>query len=203
MSNIYIGFSDSFVADKFLKYLKNSFENISLLNSSISIPNQSVVISDFDFFSNSCQILKNTNVILLVEVEKKTHILQNNFLSLNILELPIKMQDLIDIIEQIKTSIANVYAYNGWYLDLNNNILYKYEITLNLSEKEALILKEFFINNDQSITKEQFMKNVWNISNTEIESQSLESYISTLRRKFADNNIGLVITKNKDGYSLS
>lgn len=207
MQNIYIAFSDSFVADAFLNYLKNIFENIVLVDNSIDITNQNIVITDFNFFHENSEHLKKANIILLLDDNEKFINIKNDLININTLDLPIKMQDLIDTIEQIKISMTKIYSYNQLCLDLNHNILYNDAITLNLSDKEALILKEFFINQSKnsgkSITKEHFMRSVWNISNMEIESQSLESYISVLRRKFNDSNINLVITKNKDGYLIS
>lgn len=207
MQKIYIAFSDDFVANKLLNYLNNHFTNIFLLTSFSEVTKAGIVIVDFDFFNENSKQLKDINIILLLDDEKKIEIIQNDFLSISILNMPVKMQDLIFAIEQKQSSIANIYEFRSWYLDLNNNTLYKDDININLSDKEALIIKEFFINNiknpNQSITKECFLKNVWNISNIEIETQSLESYISILRRKFSDSNVDLVITKNKDGYLLS
>ncbi len=202
MQYIYIKLSNNFVTDKLLNYLQNYFNNIIFLDTKSNPNKEDILVSDAIYLQNNYQQLKNTNVVLLCDNDEKLNIDRKKFFYISFLEIPLKIQDLIDLIESMKIMISNIYKYNNHFLDLNSGVLYNDSSTLILSEKELLILKEFFILPKQNIAKSHFMKAVWNIANEDIESQSLENYISTLRRKFNEVNISLSILKNKDGYQL-
>ncbi|MDR2008522.1 MAG: winged helix-turn-helix domain-containing protein [Alphaproteobacteria bacterium] len=198
MKNIYVSFNEKVVGEKIFDYLKNYFNNISVDNTGFSA--ESIVITDIIFFRENSQQLKNTQVILLCELSEGLEIADlTHVLPLNI---PIKMDDLISILEQKNFATTNIYKYKNYTLNLNDNVLLKGDTSINLSEKEALVLKEFFCNPNAILPKEYFLKTVWNISNMEVNSQSLESYVSALRKKFQENNVDLIITKEKDGYII-
>lgn len=203
MNNIYIGLSDKFVANKLLNYLQIYFDNVMAFDSSVYIRRQSVIVVDLEILQENTSKLQDANIIVLLDNKEKASMLPVNCNNLYFLDIPIKLQDLIDLLEIIEVSIAKIYSYNDFLLDLNNRLLYNDISSLNLSDKEASILKEFFTKPSQSISKQHFMKEVWNIANEAIESQSLENYISSLRRKFQENNINLQVVKNKDGYELN
>ncbi|MDR0484580.1 MAG: winged helix-turn-helix domain-containing protein [Alphaproteobacteria bacterium] len=200
MKNIYIYFADTLVAEKFFSYLKNYFNNIFIFTSDCNLQ-KNTVITDYAMFKEQWQKLKNTHVILLatsVEVEE----LQGDLSNVILLNTPIKMADLITILEQKNLASTNMYIYKDYILDTNDNVLYSENLKVHLSEKEALVLKEFFSNPNIIISKEYFLKEVWNIHNMEVISQSLENYISNLRKKFHENGIDLNIIKDKSGYKI-
>ncbi|MCL2567527.1 MAG: winged helix-turn-helix domain-containing protein [Alphaproteobacteria bacterium] len=200
MKNIYIYFADKIISEKFFNYLKNYFNNVFIFTDKADTVIASIIITDLIGFKENFQKLKNTQILLLCAAEelKGIHIAEN-IIHLNI---PIKMDELTAVLEQKSFAAANVYRYKNYVLDINNNVLFKEDVPIALSEKESLILKEFFNSPNKIITKEYFLSAVWNINNTDVHSQSLESYVSALRKKFQDSNINLTISKEKEGYIL-
>ncbi len=73
---------------------------------------------------------------------------------------------------------------------------------LNLTEKEAAILKFLYLNRDEVVSKKIMLEKIWGYKQN-ITTHTLETHIYRLRQKISGVNGGPVLITSKEGYSLS
>ena len=89
------------------------------------------------------------------------------------------------------TYISEKITYSDIVLDMSQHILQKGTDSIKLSSKEYELMEVLMRNPKIVITKEQFVERIWGYD-TDIEYNSIEVYISFLRKKL--RNIGSEVT---------
>ncbi|GIT35799.1 MAG: hypothetical protein Ct9H300mP5_2680 [Candidatus Pelagibacterales bacterium] len=97
-----------------------------------------------------------------------------------------------------KGSLINLWVQ----IDKNERKIKKNNSVLQLTEKEINFLI-LFSQNDQPLSRNFILKNVWNFSPPKSDTHTVETHIHRLRKKFSekfkDNNF---IKNNKKGYYI-
>ncbi len=71
-----------------------------------------------------------------------------------------------------------------------------------LSEKEAQLLKYLLDSNGRIVTREEILRNVWNLDPARTETRTIDMHIMHLRGKLGDKNQSLLTTIRGKGYQL-
>ena len=157
------------------------------------------------FFNNSLNEIKMSDFpsILITNPSKVKEKLLNEFQDqikrpFKIIDFKKKIISLIAKTEFKKNSLIHLRDY---IVDRNERKIKKNNLELQLSEKEVNFLI-LFSTTQQPISKNLFLKNVWNYS-TESETHTVETHIHRLRKKifkkFGDNNF---IKNDNKGYYI-
>ena len=146
------------------------------------------------------------NSFPLIVISKSSisrNMLSNDFVEqltipFNILDLEKKIVSLLARYKFRKSSLINLCGYT---IDKNERKIKKNNLVLQLTEKEINFLI-LFSQNDQPLSKNFILKNVWNYS-SKSETHTVETHIHRLRKKFLekfeDNNF---IKNNDKGYYI-
>ncbi len=98
--------------------------------------------------------------------------------------------------------IGNQLVFGDIRLDKNTHELIKDTQKIKLSQKEYAILEMLIVNKGNVLSKEQFIQKIWGYD-TEIEYNSIEVYISFVRRKLNAIHSNIKInTVRSIGYAL-
>ena len=184
----------------FSKFKLRYFEDLSLCEKDAEKENQLVV-----FFTNSLSKIKKNNFPSMLITESSTP--KNIFsyeprdqlnMPFSIFEFEKKVISLIAKNEFKKNSLIQLKDY---IIDKNERKIKKYDLELQLSEKEINFLI-LFSKSKEPISRNLVLKNVWNYS-SESETHTVETHIHRLRKKilkkFGDNNF---IKNNNKGYYI-
>ena len=96
----------------------------------------------------------------------------------------------------------NVISFNDLNLNLVTFELYKDKERLKLSKKELDLMKYFIVNPNAVVSKDNILDKIWGFD-TEIVSNSIEVYISFLRKKVEYLNVNVrLVTIRGVGYKL-
>ena len=182
--------------------------------------NQTLVIYDFKVLYEILTEIENYLNFNLIKINKLKELNSNsleNYLIISdkkkkdveeqiiLNKLPIDIKKLIESIniKFLKKKYSQQSEINlGYYkLNLNSRRIYKNEISLNLTEREANII--VFLNNSNKPVKiSKLQTEVWG-HNSKLETHTVETHIYRLRKKineiFKDNNF---IKSLKTGYTL-
>jgi len=71
-----------------------------------------------------------------------------------------------------------------------------------LSEKEAQLLKYLLDSNGRIVTREEILRNLWNLDPARTETRTIDMHIMHLRGKLGDKNQTLLTTIRGKGYQL-
>lgn len=105
---------------------------------------------------------------------------------------------------QLKNKNKNILEYGNLKIDTLRSKIFRTETNENVELvcKEMQILEYFINNKEQILSKEQIYDRVWGIDN-EIESNSLEVYLSFVRRKLKAIDSNVVIRSVRGlGYKM-
>lgn len=105
---------------------------------------------------------------------------------------------------QLKNKNKNILEYGNLKIDTLKSKIFQTETNENVELvcKEMQILEYFINNKEQILSKEQIYDRVWGIDN-EIESNSLEVYLSFVRRKLKAIDSNVVIRSVRGlGYKM-
>ena len=108
---------------------------------------------------------------------------------------------IITLLSRYEFSKSSLITLNKYTIDKNQRKIKKENLELQLTEKEIdfLIL---FSQNNQPITKNFVLKNVWNYS-TESDTHTVETHIHRLRKKILEKfNDDDFIKNNDKGYYI-
>ena len=121
------------------------------------------------------------------------------------LKKPFEMVELQAYINRfVKPFRANGIKLGMFHLNIEENLLMKEdEVVKRLSALECKLLKLLMLNMNEVIHREQIEQEIWGDFVTESSEQSLNNYISKLRKYLAEDNRLELATIPKVGYKLS
>jgi hypothetical protein len=122
--------------------------------------------------------------------------------SLNFLNLPhpLRFLDFLSLLENLPYSQKITFSY--FSLDLREKILNNLNTqeAQRLTEKECQLLRFFYQNKGQELSKERLLKEIWDY-HPEAETHTLETHIYRLRQKLEeDPNVPHILLNGKEGY---
>ena len=191
-----------------LEELKD-FLNFNLITTNDDLNNQAFENHDVLFAHHDClnrssiqKLLRETNKIKILVTNSNNASLE---LFTDKLLLPTSIKDINDIVENsiVKKSfnINSSIKIKDYILNKNEKKLIKDNIYILLTEKEIQLL-ELFLKNDNAISKNKILNEVWGYS-SDADTHTVETHIYRLRKKiksmFSDENF---IINEKTGYLL-
>ena len=207
--NITIKFKNDIINHWITKKLVEHFQNtITILNikDTYDINNQNNISIIEDIFFNEINHKNHANYII---VSSDLFFLDKHKLDIVILYTPINIQNLISIIEQKINSINNLYKFKHFQGIINNNILSildnNTKVQIVFTQNESSILKELIINYNKFTSQQHLLSLLWDIKNQsqDIQSNTIETHINSIRKKLKTYNFDLQIKKNHQSYILS
>ena len=182
-------------------FLKKILNNLNLIQKNINDLSQSILEDDSGgiiLISNISSKIKNTknlsNNYLLISNDKNIDYLKKNLV---VLEAPLSPQNIKSGVENFllnyvfKYHDINIYHYN--LLNTKNNI------SCSITDIEKKILIYIFQNNNCS--KRDIKKNVLNLKKN-IQTNSVESHLSRIRKKFEEIKTTYIIKSKNDEISI-
>ena len=108
----------------------------------------------------------------------------------------------LDVGEKQLCQILCVISFNDLYLNVVSYELYKDKEKLKLSKKEFELIKYLIVNPNIVVSKDNILDKIWGFD-SELASNSIEVYISFLRKKVEYLNVNAkLITIRGVGYKL-
>lgn len=179
-------------------------------NETLQITLESIkILSNFHFktFEKPNDLPNNIHLVILDNVADASSI---NFpIVINIssnkeadLKKPFHVYDLIKKIQQ-KSPNTNLDLGDVIFDPLKRKIYDKKNnnISVNLTEKEALILQNLFDNAPKSISKNKLLQKVWKYSN-DTETTTIDTHIYKLRGKLSKITSNNVLIAKNEAYKL-
>ena len=164
---------------------------------------------------NGIEVLKeirkngiNSSVLLLTaksEVEDKINGLDNG--ADDYLTKPFVTKEFLARVRALsrrnnKQYLGNQLTFGDILVDKHKHELIKHTQKIKLSQKEYSILEMLIVNKGNTISKEQFVQKIWGYD-TDIEYNSIEVYISFVRRKLNAIHSNVKINTIRSlGYAL-
>lgn len=164
---------------------------------------------------NGIQVLKeirnngiNSSILMLTakgEVEDKINGLDNG--ADDYLTKPFITEEFLARVRSLsrrnnKEYLGNQLIFGDIHVDKNRHEIIKNTQKIKLSQKEYAILEMLILNKGNIISKEQFVQKIWGYD-TSIEYNSIEVYISFVRRKLnAIHSNVKISTVRSLGYTL-
>lgn len=168
-----------------------------------------VMLPNMNGFEILKQLRKNhidSKIIMLTAksmIEDKLEGLENG--ANDYLTKPFHIDELVARVNvQLKNKNKNILEYGNLKIDTLRSKIFRTETNENVELvcKEMQILEYFINNKEQILSKEQIYDRVWGIDN-EIESNSLEVYLSFVRRKLKAIDSNVVIRSVRGlGYKM-
>lgn len=168
-----------------------------------------VMLPNMNGFEILKQLRKNhidSKIIMLTAksmIEDKLEGLENG--ANDYLTKPFHIDELVARVNvQLKNKNKNILEYGNLKIDTLKSKIFRTETNENVELvcKEMQILEYFINNKEQILSKEQIYDRVWGIDN-EIESNSLEVYLSFVRRKLKAIDSNVVIRSVRGlGYKM-
>ena len=168
-----------------------------------------VMLPNMNGFEILKQLRKNhidSKIIMLTAksmIEDKLEGLENG--ANDYLTKPFHIDELVARVNvQLKNKNKNILEYGNLKIDTLRSKIFRTETNENVELvcKEMQILEYFVNNKEQILSKEQIYDRVWGIDN-EIESNSLEVYLSFVRRKLKAIDSNVVIRSVRGlGYKM-
>lgn len=197
MTKISINLKSKVVAEYLVEYLNTIFGNICVYG---YIPECDYLITEENMDTYN---LSRDNLVILVNINNNQRNQQKQGMLLycpfNISQLVNLVNILINRMQNIVTikHLQLIYSFNTGQLKNDSK-----NISVKLTDKETLLLQSLFNAYPEEISKAELLKKIWYIENSEIETFTLESHISFLRKKLANNFSEVTIIKEPTGYRL-
>jgi len=69
-----------------------------------------------------------------------------------------------------------------------------------LSEREAELLRYLAVNPDRAISREEILARVWRVNPTGVETRTIDMHVARLRDKLRDHDASVIVTVRGKGY---
>jgi DNA-binding response OmpR family regulator len=100
-------------------------------------------------------------------------------------ELLLRIQGMLKRKQWYKSylTIPEIYQFGDNFIDFKNLSCQRNENTFRLTPQEALVLKYLIDNKGKIISREELLKNVWNMD-SQVETRTVDNFIVRLRKYF-------------------
>jgi len=122
---------------------------------------------------------------------------------------PFSMKELLARVDAVlrrsceRAAPADERRLPGLRIDFRHSLIqYNDGTTTELSEKEAQLLKYLLDSNGRIVTREEILRNLWNLDPARTETRTIDMHIMHLRGKLGDKNQSLLTTIRGKGYQL-
>ena len=186
--------------ESFLLYGKFSisiFTNNSILDLTKKVDNTNVLLVSIDILDNlDKKYLKffreneKKSIFLINKEDKKDILLEKQIKPKSIINIPLSISNVIQIIEGLIREEANKMndiIIGNFSLDVVGRKISLNKINEKLTEKETEILWKLLNKIDHRIPQKEFLKEIWGYDEN-IETRTLETHIYRIRKKL--NSIG-------------
>ena len=186
--------------ESFLLYGKFSisiFTNISILDLIKKVDNTNVLLVSIDILDNLDKKYLNffrenekKSIFLINKEDKKDILLEKQIKPKSIINIPLSISNVIQIIEGLIREEANKMndiIIGNFSLDVVGRKISLNKINEKLTEKETEILWKLLNKIDHRIPQKEFLKEIWGYDEN-IETRTLETHIYRIRKKL--NSIG-------------
>ena len=186
--------------ESFLLYGKFSisiFTNNSILDLIKKVENTNVLLVSVDILDNLDKKYLNffrenekKSIFLINKEDKKDILLEKQIKPKSIINIPLSISNVIQIIEGLIREEANKMndiIIGNFSLDVVGRKISLNKINEKLTEKETEILWKLLNKIDHRIPQKEFLKEIWGYDEN-IETRTLETHIYRIRKKL--NSIG-------------
>ena len=186
--------------ESFLLYGKFSisiFTNNSILDLIKKVDNTNVLLVSIDILDNLDKKYLNffrenekKSIFLINKEDKKDILLEKQIKPKSIINIPLSISNVIQIIEGLIREEANKMndiIIGNFSLDVVGRKISLNKINEKLTEKETEILWKLLNKIDHRIPQKEFLKEIW-VYDENIETRTLETHIYRIRKKL--NSIG-------------
>ena len=186
--------------ESFLLYGKFSisiFTNNSILDLIKKVDNTNVLLVSIDILDNLDKKYLNffrenekKSIFLINKEDKKDILLEKQIKPKSIINIPLSISNVIQIIEGLIREEANKMndiIIGNFSLDVVGRKISLNKINEKLTEKETEILWKLLNKIDHRIPQKEFLKEIWGYDES-IETRTLETHIYRIRKKL--NSIG-------------
>ena len=186
--------------ESFLLYGKFSisiFTNNSILDLIKKADNTNVLLVSIDILDNLDKKYLNffrenekKSIFLINKEDKKDILLEKQIKPKSIINIPLSISNIIQIIESLIREEANKMndiIIGNFSLDVVGRKISLNKINEKLTEKETEILWKLLNKIDHRIPQKEFLKEIWGYDEN-IETRTLETHIYRIRKKL--NSIG-------------
>lgn len=153
-------------------------------------------------------LLSNHHKIFCVG-EKNSFINDSNTKSeISYLKVPFKFSELKSRTENLFSSIklekSKVKKFKFFNYENQSRLIHRKNKSLRLTEKENEIFNFLILHNDEYVSREKLLSEIWNYDK-EIDTHTLETHMYSLRKKIDDKLQlkDLIIYKEKRGYVIN
>lgn len=197
MAKISINLKSKIVAEHLVEHLNSIFGSVCV-NGYMADCDYLITEENMDTYN-----LPVDNLVILTNIKNNY---QNQQGRSSLLYCPFNVSQLVNLVNILINRMQNVltikhvqliYAFNTGQIKNEAKGL-----VLRLTDKETLLLQSLFIAYPKEISKTELLKKIWYIENSEIETFTLESHISFLRKKLANGFPEITIIKEPNGYRL-
>lgn len=96
-----------------------------------------------------------------------------------------------------------VYQFGDWKINFENLICSKGSKKIELTQREAMVLKYLIMKKGKIVSRKELLENVWHL-NPEIETRTVDIFIARLRKHFEPNPESPIYIKSirSAGYSF-
>ena len=188
------------LVESFLLYGKFSisiFTNNSILDLIKKVDNTNVLLVSIDILDNLDKKYLNffrenekKSIFLINKEDKKDILLEKQIKPKSIINIPLSISNVIQIIEGLIREEANKMndiIIGNFSLDVVGRKISLNKINEKLTEKETEILWKLLNKIDHRIPQKEFLKEIWGYDEN-IETRTLETHIYRIRKKL--NSIG-------------
>lgn len=182
---LYGKFSISIFANNLILDLIKKVDNISVLIISIDILDD-IDKKHLNFFREN----EKKSIFLINKEDKKDILLEKQIKPKSIINIPLSISNVIQIIEGLIREEANKMndiIIGNFSLDVVGRKISLNKINEKLTEKETEILWKLLNKIDHRIPQKEFLKEIWGYDEN-IETRTLETHIYRIRKKL--NSIG-------------
>ena len=186
--------------ESFLLYGKFSisiFTNNSILDLIKKVDNTNVLLVSIDILDNLDKKYLNffrenekKSIFLINKEDKKDILLEKQIKPKSIINIPLSISNVIQIIEGLIREEANKMndiIIGNFSLDVVGRKISLNKVNEKLTEKETEILWKLLNKIDHKIPQKEFLKEIWGYDES-IETRTLETHIYRIRKKL--NSIG-------------
>ena len=195
------------VFEEISKSHKDQFE-FKMIENEAEVTNYNVIITDainLDKFKN---YLNQSHKILCIGEKSNFSDIANIKSEISFLKVPFKYTELKKRAENLfsytKLEKSKFKKFKYFNYDNQNRLIQRDDKSLRVTEKENEIFNFLISQNDEFITREKLLSEIWNY-NKEIDTHTLETHMYSLRKKIDEklqlNN--LIIYKEKKGYVIN
>lgn len=84
------------------------------------------------------------------------------------------------------TNVSPVFRFANFEINFTNMTCQSKHRTFRLTQREAMVLKYLVENRDKIVSRQELLKNVWQIS-SDVETRTVDNFIARLRKYFEPN----------------